>query len=145
MTSVDIKKILSQHAYNDIFIPEFTYGDLRIDAILLDTRHRWIRGYEIKVDRSDFLKDGKWTQYTQFCSSICIVCPEGLIQPEEIEKPFGLIWVFEKPGINRWSYKKKPINFQQRRSMAWLYVYLKVIELEFRRLNYRMDTKIQSC
>jgi hypothetical protein len=144
MTANEIQKILSQTSYSDIYIPEFTWGDLRIDGIRIDTKHRWIRGYEIKVNKQDFIKDKKWVEYSKFCSSLCIVCPEHLIQKEEIEKPFGLIWVCKDSSYS-WNpiilkYIKKPINFEKRNSLSWLYTYTKVIELEFRRQYFEKKT-----
>ncbi len=137
ITATEISNVLSKSAYSNLYIPEFTWGDLRIDAILIDTKHRWIRGYEIKVNKQDFLKDNKWVDYSKFCSSLCIVCPEGLIQPEEIEKPFGLIWITDK-SWNKIQYKKKPINFQRRNSLSWLYQYCRVLETEFRRIHFEL-------
>jgi len=135
MTAKEIGDILKRSSYSNLYIPEFTWDDLRIDAIMIDVKHRWIRGFEIKTSRGDWLKDNKWTEYSKFCSSLCVVCPEGLIQKEEIEKPFGLIWIAEK-SYNRIQYKKKPLNFQKRNSLSWLYQYVRVLETEFRRLHF---------
>lgn len=66
--------------YQSIYVPEFVYNGYRIDAIVIDLRTRWIRGFEIKRSRSDFRRDEKWTLYSQFCSSLSIVCPEGVVQ-----------------------------------------------------------------
>ena len=138
MTSDDIQHKLHKYAsYSNIYVPEFTWGSLRIDALLIDVQHRWIRGFEIKVRKSDYVKDNKWTEYSKFCSSLCIVCPEGLIQPEEVGEPFGLMWVMERN--NTWDpiiWKKRPKNFQNRNSLAWVWTYVKVIESELRRLDF---------
>ena len=141
LTSTEIYKILGQNAYSNLCIPEFTWGDLRIDAIMIDVKHRWIRGFEIKINKNDFKNDYKWVEYSRFCSSLCIVCPEGLIQPEEIEKPFGLIWIPDKPCGTEIQYKKKPINFQKRNSLSWLYTYTRVLETEFRRIYFELNQK----
>lgn len=144
MNTKEIMEILSaSYAYSSsIFVPEFTYGDLRADAIIIDTKKRWIRAFEIKTSKADFIQDDKWTMYSQFCSSLSIVCPEDLIQPEEIEKPFGLLWVFPKNTLSsdfknkRVVWKKKPQNFQKRNSLAWFWTYTKVIEMELVRLTW---------
>ena len=138
MTAGDIQKKLKGLArWDNIYVPEFTFGGLRLDAILIDVRHRWIRGFEIKVSKQDFKQDIKWTMYSEFCSSLSIVCPEGLIQPEEIKSPFGLVWIKEKDtyGWNQFVWKKRPKNFQKRDSLAWLWTYVKVIEIEFARMS----------
>ena len=138
-----IRSILAKWGsyYHNIFIPEFTWGGLRIDAIIIDLSHRWVRGFEIKASRSDFLKDDKFTLYTQFCSSLSIVCPEGVVQPEEIEKPFGLVWVYEKDKFNYESLRwvKRPKNFQKRRSMAWVWTYIQILETEFPRMQFALN------
>ena len=144
MKAEEIKQYLKDGSYNDIFVPEFTWGDLRIDAIKIDMKHRWIRGYEIKVSKQDFDKDNKWSEYSEFCSSLCVVCPEGLIQRDEIEKPFGLIWINDIKK-NPWdatklTYVRKPLNFQKRNSLSWLYTYNRVLELEMRRMYFEMET-----
>jgi hypothetical protein len=138
MNSSEILTILCHSSnYNEIYIPEFTYGNMRIDAIAIDLCHRWIRGFEIKISRSDFLKDKKFVLYTQVCSSISIVCPANLINPEEIEKPFGLLWIKPKDSFDyrQIEWKKRPQNFQKRNSLAWLWTYIHVIEKEFPRIN----------
>ncbi len=128
-----LEKMNDLAAFNGILIPEFTYGDLRIDAIIIDTSKRWVRGFEIKVSRSDFLCDKKWMLYSQFCSSLSIVCPEGLIQKNEIDDPFGLLYVSDK--WPRFHWIKRPKNFQKRCSMSWYWTYTKIIETEFRRFS----------
>jgi hypothetical protein len=143
MTSDEIKKRLAGWGgYHGIFIPEFTWGGLRIDAVIIDTAHRWVRGFEIKADRSDFLRDNKWTLYSQFCSSLTLVCPEGMIQPDEIEKPFGLVWAFDNRDKFNWSYLrwvKRARNFQSRKSLSWLWTYVKILEMEFGRMQYELN------
>jgi hypothetical protein len=50
-------------------------------------------GYEIKVSRSDFLNDQKWHAYLTFCNEFYFVCPQGLIQPNELPAEVGLLYV----------------------------------------------------
>lgn len=67
---------------------------LIMDALAI--RRSWRKpcftGYEIKVDRSDFLRDQKWPGYLEFCHEFYFVCPVGLIQPEELPSEVGLIY-----------------------------------------------------
>jgi len=141
MTALEIKKFLKRsYAFRtqSIFIPEYTYGDLRIDAIVVDTARRWIRGFEIKTSRSDFLQDDKWVLYSEFCSSLSVVCPEGVVRPEEIKKPFGLLWILHKTDAynpRNLIWKKKPLNFQKRQSLSWFWTYTNVLEKEILRLD----------
>lgn len=128
-----------------IYVPEFSYGGRRIDAAIIDTSKRWIRGFEIKVSRSDYLRDEKWQEYAEFCSSLSIVCPEGLIAKDEVPDPFGLLHVLGSPGLTSdlrnvsVTWIKKPKRFQRRDCLAWLYQYVKVIEKELPRLSGEVE------
>lgn len=55
-----------------------------------------ITGYEVKVDRRDFLGDGKWGNYLNYCHRFYFACPKGLIEPSEVPSPAGLVWCSEK-------------------------------------------------
>lgn len=137
VTAQDMQIVLRQWGgYHGVYIPEFTYGDKRIDAVIIDTAKRWIRGFEIKVSRSDFLRDEKWQSYTEFCSSLTLVCPDGLIARDEVQPPFGLLYVMPYGDV-RWI--RKPKRFQRRDSLAWLYQYVRVIEKELPRLAWTVD------
>ena len=130
-------------ARSSLYIPEFTYRDRRIDAVIVDLKKRWVRGFEVKLQRSDFLKDDKWQLYSEFCSSLTMVCPSGLIEPEEIASPFGLVWIRRTSNVNGawldWRWMKKPKRFNHRDGLAWLYAYTRVLELEIPRLQGELD------
>ena len=141
MNAIEIKELLKRlYAYrtSSIFIPEYTWKDLRIDAIIVDIRKRWIRGFEVKVNRGDFLRDDKWMLYSEFCSSLSVVCPENIVKPDEIKKPYGLLWIAEEKYGHRLIWKKKPMNFQRRDALAWFWVYTHVLETELLRLDREM-------
>ena len=138
----DIHTVLrSLGGFYGVYVPEFTYSGRRIDAVIIDVSKRWIRGFEIKVSRSDFLRDEKWHEYAEFCSSLSIVCPEGLIRKEEVPAPFGLLYVLGNVALTNdlrsvgVKWEKKPKRFQHRDGMAWTYTYLNVIEKELPRLS----------
>lgn len=146
MTVTDIHGILrGLGGFYGVYVPEFTYSGRRIDAAIIDVSTRWIRGFEIKLTRSDFLRDEKWQAYSEFCSSLSIVCPDGLIKKEEVPKPFGLLYVGTEPRLTndlrnvtvKWI--QKPTRFQRRDGLAWLYTYIRVIEKELPRLNTEND------
>lgn len=125
--------------WGSVYVPEYTWGDLRIDALVIDTRKRWVRGFEIKLSRSDFLRDEKWQLYTEFCSSLSIVCPKGLIAKSEVSEPFGLLYVSRtKYGVEH-TWIKKPKRFQRRNSLAWIWTYIKVLEKELPRLVHELE------
>lgn len=132
VTEKIIRRVLERiGGYRSIYIPEFTYGGLRIDGIVINTDKRWIRGFEIKMSRADFLRDEKWHRYSEFCSSLSMVCPAHLIEPKEIPKEFGLLWIRDEHNIE---WVKKAKRFQKRDAMAWTYKYLDVLESEFPRI-----------
>lgn len=81
---------------NEVGLFEFGIQDCQFDLILLNAHQQRFRGYEFKVTRQDFLKDiqnGKWLKYLDYCHTFTWVCPEGLISPEEIISPAGLLWI----------------------------------------------------
>lgn len=49
-------------------------------------------GYEIKVSRSDFLRDKKWQEYLPVCSKFYFVCPEGIIKKADLPEGIGLLY-----------------------------------------------------
>lgn len=135
----DIQRILKQKfgdRYSKILIPEFTYEKSRIDAIVIDIKERMVKGFEIKVSKADWKNDFKIHNYTKFCSSITIVCPEGLITVKEIPTEYGLAYI--KTGKYGLYYDqiKRPKRIQTHKSVAWTWTYLRVLELEFRRLAF---------
>ena len=122
--------------FRSIHVPEFTWGNLRIDSLIIETRKRWIRGFEIKVSREDWVADHKWQLYSEFCSSLSIACPVGLIKPDEVSKPFGLLYVIENgEGYYGHKWAKRPKRFQNREALAWMWTYLRVLEAEMPRLQ----------
>ena len=108
--------LLSSKHSEDVFISECktgsssSYGGCpRLDAWVM--RKSWanpcITGYEIKVDRSDFLNDKKWISYLPFCNEFYFVCPSKLIVVDEIPSNAGLLWV-ASAGTRLFIKKKAP-------------------------------------
>ena len=62
-------------------------------------------GYEIKVDRSDFISDNKWPGYLPYCNSFYFVCPKDVIKESELPAEAGLYYV--ATTLNRMVLKKK--------------------------------------
>ena len=109
ITSKDIKLALSRkHGNREFFITECKNGPtgvargqlLLFDAIAIykSWSRPQIRGYEIKVSRSDFLRDAKYAQYIPYCHEFYFVTPTGLVQRQEVEENIGLIWYNPKTG-----------------------------------------------
>jgi hypothetical protein len=98
-----IKRALSKKHSDDFFTTECKNGPshsagkgqlLILDALAI--KKSWanpcITGYEIKVDRQDFMRDEKWPGYKEYCHRFSFVCPKGMIEPEELPEDIGLIY-----------------------------------------------------
>ena len=103
MNSDFILNILRRRHTRDFFLAEVKNGPthgvsnlIRLDAwaLKLSWKQHAI-GYEIKVNRSDFVSDQKWNQYLNYCNQFYWVCPTGLINVDEIDPRCGLIYVNE--------------------------------------------------
>ena len=118
MTSDAIKYLLAVRHAKDVFVEECKNGPthnaknlIKLDAWAMS--RSWANphtfGYEIKVSRSDFLSDNKWTQYLKYCSQFYFVAPAGVIKPDELPKRVGLV-VPTKNGTKLLTKKKAPIR-----------------------------------
>lgn len=98
-----VQRALSIKHQNDLVYTEVTcgynYNAPRIDLLVLErtsTQTPLITAYEIKTSHSDFIQDTKWGNYLEHCNSFYFACPKGIIQPDEITNPAGLVWAFNK-------------------------------------------------
>jgi len=115
LTADQIVKLLAAKHAADVFVQECkdgptVYGNhLRLDAwaMLKSWSNPISYGYEVKVDRGDFLRDTKWRNYLPLCTDFYFVCPSGLIKPEELPAEAGLLWV-QKTGRGLTTKKKAP-------------------------------------
>lgn len=69
------------------------WDSLRLDALLINCRKQYIRGFEFKVTRNDFLQDKKWHKYIKYCNTFTFVCPPDVIKKGELPKGIGLVYV----------------------------------------------------
>lgn len=105
VTSFDIKNALAKKHKSEFFITECKTGPTmtglyKFDGIAIYkswTRPQ-IRGYEIKISRSDFLGDNKFYNYLPYCHEMYFVVPTGLIDRTEIPTEIGLIYYNPKTG-----------------------------------------------
>ena len=122
MTANDILGLLLDKHHKDICVPECktgsTYGPglRRIDLWVLKTSwaHPAVYGYEIKINRQDFLHDTKWQDYLEYCTDFYFACPPGVIEPNELPPEVGLL-VSSVNGARLFTKKKatsrlQPIN-----------------------------------
>ena len=116
MNSKIILKMLAERHTADVFVPECKTGPtwsgapIRLDAWAM--RRSWAApvtwGYEIKISRSDFVRDDKWRAYLPYCTDFYFAAPHGMIQPEELPPEAGLLWA-SKTG-SRLFLKRKAIH-----------------------------------
>ncbi|MEG1564999.1 MAG: hypothetical protein RR365_14960 [Bacteroides sp.] len=103
VTSYDIKEALARkHGDREFFMTEVKNGAtgvaagqlLQFDgvAIYKSWTNPQIRGYEIKVSRSDFLRDAKYPCYLPYFHEFYFVVPKGMIKREELEDGIGLMY-----------------------------------------------------
>lgn len=92
--------------------PEITVtdpvGELRLDGVALEWSYgnMWIHGFEVKISRSDFLRDSKYTLYRKYCDTLTLVCPRKLIDRNEVPDGIGLMWY--DPKTHEVKYRRKP-------------------------------------
>jgi hypothetical protein len=81
-------------------------GPVHLDALAINCF--WSKGfvtvgYEVKVSRSDFLGELKRPKKTaasaRMCSAFYFAVPNGLVKPEEVPAPYGLVNVYESGHV----------------------------------------------
>jgi hypothetical protein len=106
VSAQEISRCLSEKhkKINDLYFDECKNGStwfakngeqLRLDGWAMNKSYAnpTYTGYEIKVDRGDFMRDEKWERYLPYCHRFYFVCPRGLIKMNEITDPnVGLIY-----------------------------------------------------
>jgi len=96
------KRHLNKARLDDVFLTEVKNGQSYVprgELLILDAlaiKKSWANpcftGYEVKVDRGDFMRDQKWPGYMQYCHEFYFACPKDLISPDELPKEVGLIY-----------------------------------------------------
>jgi len=101
ITSDAILDMLEERHNKDLFVSECKNGSTwfqnhsRVDAWVMarSWSHPKYTGYEIKVSKSDFKSDSKYTNYLPMCNELYFVCPWNMIQVCDIPLEVGLIYV----------------------------------------------------
>jgi len=115
MTAGDIFTLIEARHSDSVVISECkTGGSFRGQMRMFDAwvmpkswAHPYITGYEIKVDRGDFLADNKWMEYLPYCNYFYFICPKGLIDVGEVSADAGLMYVL---GSRCKVVKKSPLR-----------------------------------
>jgi len=104
-----LRALAARHPWPEwIFLPEAPVyvgrppGVVHVDALALScwfTKGYPLVGYEVKVSRSDFKTELRKPEKTALSASMCsafyFAAPHGLLRPEEIPAPYGLVVVFD--------------------------------------------------
>ena len=111
MTAAELTTRLAARHAKDVFVAECNLGSAHANCRRLDAwamRKSWSPfttvGYEVKVARSDFLRDDKWQAYLPATHEFYFVCPRKLIDPRELPDGVGLLWTL---GAERLQVKRK--------------------------------------
>lgn len=101
VTAKEVIEALRKKHAEDVFVDECNAGSawfgagLRLDAWAM--KKSWKNpltiGYEIKVARADFMQDQKYPCYKAFCNRLYLVCPWGLVEPDEVAEGVGLMYL----------------------------------------------------
>ena len=114
VSAFDIKKALAEKHCKDFFQTEIKSGstfmgtaDRILDALAIKRSYanKCFIGYEIKVSRGDFKADNKMYTYLPLVHQLYLVCPKGLVRPEELPVEIGLMYY--NPDDGGLTYKKK--------------------------------------
>jgi len=138
VTDYDIKEALANKHYQEFFMTEVkngpTYNPQAQGLLIFDAMaiyKSWSRPriviYEVKVSRGDFLQDGKWHLYKQYCHEFNFVVPTGLIKKDELPDDVGLMYY--SPETKTIRTVKKPLwrNIEINASML-MYIIMNKID-----------------
>ena len=119
ITSTEIKKALAESHTKDFFLTEVKNGStycppaqglLIFDGFAMTRSYTnpCIKIYEVKVSRSDFLRDNKWNLYKQYCNELYFVVPKDLIDKSELPDDVGLIY-YNRDGSRKLVTKRRAV------------------------------------
>lgn len=141
ITAQGILGLLAVRHSKDVFVPECKDGPtwsgkhFRLDAWVMPrswTKLKYI-GYEIKISRSDFLKDEKHIEYFNMCHELYFVAPQGIIKEDELSDGIGLL-VVSKNGSNL--YMKKKAKYREIETPLGLLNYIIMCRAKIQRNEY---------
>lgn len=97
---------LYMHPYSkEIWAGDDHKGLLIMDAVAV--KKSWMKpcitGYEVKVSRSDFLRDRKWPHYRKYCHEFWFACPPNVVTLDDLSGTkygdVGLIYFSAEHGV----------------------------------------------
>lgn len=88
-------------ATDSAWMEEFSIGEGRLDLLTMNLKDWTVRGFEIKISRSDFRADQKWSSYLPFFNYFYFATPPGLLKPEELPDEIGLLEVHDERTVEK--------------------------------------------
>jgi len=114
-TADQVKGSLAARHGEDVFVTECripggviyqSEGYIDAWAMKKSWKHPLSIGYEIKVERGDFLQDHKWSRYLDYCNEFYFVSPSKIIRPDETPESAGLLFITDSGKL--YTKKKAP-------------------------------------
>jgi hypothetical protein len=146
-TAAELERLLAARhpADNWVYVPRCKTGPTAYATHLhiMDAwafRKSWAHpcavGYEIKVDRGDFLRDEKWRKYLAYTNQFFFVAPKRVIQPNELPPEAGLM---EATTNCRLLLVKKQSVYRDAEILPGVYQYVLMHRAQIKALEWGQD------
>lgn len=147
VTAFDIKSAIARKHTQDFFLTEVKNGSTYfppvdgmkiLDGLAIKKSYTkpCFTGYEVKVSRSDFLRDAKYHTYSTLVNQLYVVCPKGMIDKAELPEHIGLMYYHPDSGAI--STRKKAI-YRQVEYSADMLLYIIYSRLDSDRIPFFSD------
>lgn len=118
MNAERIQQLLEFKHAQDLYIPECKNGPTqmgshrRLDGWCLVRTWSPVTfiGYEVKVSRSDWMGDQKFTDYLPMCHLLYVVAPKGVVDPRELPPGVGLMHASQKALVTKQKAVRRDIS-----------------------------------
>lgn len=115
MTAVQLVNLLKSRHSDGVFVPECKMGSAGSRSLdgwaLLPTWSPLTSiGYEVKVTRSDWLRDQKFEDYRACCHLFIVVAPKGIVHDGELPAGVGLLEPIGQGTGQRLVMRVKPVR-----------------------------------
>ena len=121
VTVDDMKEYFKLYNNKGVYFSMFETGldDNRFDLIRVDPYRQYIRIFEFKSGRQDFLSDKKWQNYLEYCHTFTFVSPREAILKDDIPPGVGLMWVYKQKWkrSEQWAPTSEWIRRPRRRDL----------------------------
>ena len=93
-----IAMMFGKKLVTDLVAREVKFKNIKsvADVVAINIKREEIRIFEAKATKADFLRDKKLKNidesYYRHCHYFYIICPENIINIEDIPKEYGLLW-----------------------------------------------------